>query len=157
MRFFILSLNSMMLLGNDDWAELLPSGEREQPRWSFFIPPWGNTSRWSSAGYVSFEATFVTGYPLHFVNFCLQSYDVYYHTMVHLSILQVICSQMSQRIEPSRKSIWHLFTPSLLHSPIFDDGFLNVGEGVNKMGNSRETREIKSLVLTHSFLYFTLV
>ena len=50
-----------------------------------------------------------------------------------------------------------LFTPSLLHSPIFDAGFLNVGEGVNKMGNSRETREIKSLVLTHSFLYFTLV
>ena len=49
-----------------------------------------------------------------------------------------------------------LFTPSLLHSPIFDAGFLNVGEGVNKMGNSRETREIKSLVLTHSFLYFTL-
>ena len=50
-----------------------------------------------------------------------------------------------------------LFTPSLLHSPIFDAGFLNVGEGVNKMGNSHETREIKSPVLTHSFLYFTLV
>ena len=46
-----------------------------------------------------------------------------------------------------------LFTPSLLHSLIFDSGFLNVGEDMNKMGNSHETREIKSLVLTHSFLY----
>ena len=51
----------------------------------------------------------------------------------------------------------HLFTLALLQSPIFEGGFLNVAASVNKMGKSHETREIKSLVLTHSFLYFTLV
>ena len=51
----------------------------------------------------------------------------------------------------------YLFTLALLHSPIFEGGFLNVGASANKMGNSHETREIKSLMLTHSFLYFTLV
>ena len=50
-----------------------------------------------------------------------------------------------------------LFTLTLLHSPIFDAGFLNVGASMNKLGNSHKTREMKSLVLTHSFLYFTLV
>ena len=50
-----------------------------------------------------------------------------------------------------------LFTLALLHSLIFEGGFLNVGATVNKMGNSHETSEIKSLVLKHSFLYFPLV
>ena len=57
--------------------------------------------------------------------------------------------------------LWYL-VHCLIHAFAFTitdfySGFLNVGEGVNKMGNSHETREIKSLVLTHSFLYFTLV
>ena len=37
------------------------------------------------------------------------------------------------------------------------DFWRQLGTRVNKMGNSNETREIISLVLTHSFLYFTLV
>ena len=39
----------------------------------------------------------------------------------------------------------------------FYASFFNLGEGVNKMANSHETREIRSLVQMHSFLYITLV